>query len=158
MSYKGERLSVFFWKKHLDPVLKIAYPLVVSNETVFHKDLANLIIDDAISPKTFENIKDSIMRSRLNHYSLKKALYHTMFDQNNMLVTCTPFSSFDNKEGYNEIGAPDVQLIVNFFIIYIKSKDKYFTPCLESIQIHRVISIDGTFYIQKKTKVNIIHN
>ena len=140
--------------KKLDSILQAAYPLVPAGDTVFSRDLCNLLIGDCLSSKTFDEIKNSIINYRMAEYSNKRAIYYAYYSNNsNTLIDLEPFSSFCNKDGYNEIGSPDVTQLIDYFNTYCKDRKQYFDACLSSIKPHKVLSIDGTYHIQNRTKV-----
>jgi hypothetical protein len=59
----------------------------------------------------------------------------------------------DDKEGYKEIPCPETSTILNFFNSYVEERKDILKDCLGSIQSNQVISLDGTYHIQKRTKV-----
>ena len=66
------------------------------------------------------------------------------------------FSTFESKDGFNELAQPDVETIKQVFIGYVTERQAIFNNCLESIVPFGCMSFDATYHIQKRGKRHVL--
>jgi hypothetical protein len=98
-------------------------PFYLSGRGGFTEDVKRLIINDALSPKSFEDIQLTIKSFRMSEYLKKVAIYHSAADQyrqNGLFHPSAPeqfpaFSAIDDVDGYNEAIFPSTEYIIEIF-------------------------------------------
>ena len=142
--------------------IKIWYPFTRTNKTVVHNEIVTMLMHDATSGKSFENIGSLIATYRLHEYAVHRAYYTaamSFFYQNcSSLFSSTDendpilFSSMEDPEGYNQVLQPSDNFLLEFFNIYTESKEGDMEIINDTTLPGDNISIDVTYSTCKKTK------
>ena len=112
------------------PYVRLRYPLVSAGETLwFHSDLANSVLNDTLTGKTFDEMCEGIKSNRVEMYTKHCAMFLssaslcpriTFGDVNSTMTSALapqslPFSEFEDEFGYNELLSPTPNTLIDFF-------------------------------------------
>lgn len=168
----------FIAKQSIPTFIRAPYSLCWASgaefeETIFTDELARLIITDGLTAKTFDEIGHTVRQHHFAEYIKKRTVYWSVIEHKLKLEAnkvrllgvssetsqreFDPFSPFEHKDGYNEVAQPDTDNITRFFIKFVEDNKQVVDACLDNIPPHAVISFDGTFFIQKQTKVSLFY-
>jgi len=118
--------------EQIPDLVKLQIPVIFQRRSAVHRELANYIVSDAITAKTFDEIGSVISTFRASEYLEKRTLYYALCDDFTKLenqgierslqgrTEFTPtvlpsFSAFDDPKGYNEVLQPTETFIIDFF-------------------------------------------
>jgi hypothetical protein len=151
------------------PIIHTMYPIKWAGEILYHEELANLIICDSMTAKTFDEISHTIRQLRFDRYTKQRARYYcaiafndqvtnlgcrNYFIRDNVTISgSAEFSSFDDPTGYNESPGPDPKQLISFFQGYISERKSTFEDYRRNTLPHPVMSFDTTFWAGQRTKV-----
>jgi len=163
-------LTVLQDSKSLPNYVRLRYPVTFAGTLCFHTDLANIIVNDALTGKTFDEICESIKSLRLSRYLLNKAMYLSWmttespssigrhYSSTSASSALETFPSFDDKLSFNESVGPVLPSILDYFNFYVEDRSGFLDECLDSVIPFCVLSLDGTYNIQKRTRARTTSN
>jgi hypothetical protein len=143
--------------------IRLLFPIWEKYNSMIHKDLLDYIADDALTGKSFSEIGKGIGNNRLSEYMKKKVFYYSLinslkgiFEENKItgekFEIKASFSPMDSEKGYNEMLQSIDQYYSEIFIEFIKENDKMISDSLSLVPPPKLISMDHTFNVQKRTR------
>ena len=121
-------------------------------------DVLQYILNDAISPKSFDDIQMSLASFRKHNYLQKRTEYGIAKDlycrNKDIPITSMPvFSAIDDVTGYNESTTiPTSEFIIDIFKAYVAENKPFLEKAFDFLPPFPVISFDHTFNTSKRTK------
>jgi hypothetical protein len=126
-------------------------------------ELFTYLLNDALSPKSFEDIQTGIKAFRYRRYLQKRAEYEAAVDHfcklNNMSTSgFAEFSAIDDIKGYNEDpNIPTLRFLHEAFKGYVRDNSDFMRTAFDNVPPFPVMSIDHTFNVSKRTKTKEKH-
>ena len=126
-------------------------------------EMFTYILNDALTPKSFEDIQAGIKAFRSRRYLQKRTEYEAAIDyyckRHNMSTSGFPeFSAIDDKKGYNEEpNVPTLKFLYDVFKGYVNDHKQFLLTAFDDVVPFPVMSIDHTFNVSKRTRVKESH-
>ena len=106
--------------------VKASYPIILTEKSAISSELVSIIVHDATSAKSFEELGVGIANSRATECLRKRLIYcqaieHFCDKSGGTLTgvvnasTLPIFSTLDNREGYNEMLQPTSEYLTEFY-------------------------------------------
>jgi len=123
-------------------------------------DVLTLILNDALTPKSFEDIQYTMKTMREQEYLNLRLQYESAVDyycanksNRRKASSFAPFSEMDDKRFYNvQPHVPSVDYIIKIFKRYVQENKAVMEAVMDDVPPFPVLSGDHTFNIAKRVK------
>ena len=136
--------------------LKVLYPFYDTGKAMIHNEIITLLVHDATTGKSFEEIGSTICSYRLHEYAAKRTLFvmtrDYMKNQNSIAkIDDVDFGAMDNPLGYNQQLQPSDQFLIDTFNKFIEEHEPEMIAFFNSIVVHPLQSFDATYNMSRRT-------